>query len=78
MSYKAESTISQGCEYMMFITLWINPLIELWQKLTTLFGSFAPHDETSLPQKNFNNIRMLSGKTGYQRPYNYYQLFIYI
>lgn len=78
MSYKAESTISQGCEFMMCINLLKTLPVVLWFKLTTFCKHLPAGDETSLPQLFINKTNNLSRKTGYQRTYSYYQLFIYI
>jgi hypothetical protein len=78
MSYKAVSTISQGCEFMMCINLLKTLPVTLWAQLPTSAADFKGNDETSLPHSFLWNIRYLSRKTGYQRTYSYYQLFIYI
>ncbi len=78
MSYKAVSTISQGCEYMMCINLLKTLPGTLGFQLPTILPEFRVDDETSLPQSFRWNFRYLSRKSGYQRTYSYYQLFIYI
>lgn len=72
MSYKVESTISQGCEFMMCINLLKTLPVLLCVQLSTLSGEFRALDRTSLPHSLFWKIRYLSRKMGYQRPYNYY------
>lgn len=77
MSYKAVSTISQGCEFMMCINLLKTLPVTLGFQLPTFSQHLPVDDETSLPQSFLWNFRYLSRKSGYQRTYSYYQLFIY-